>query len=382
MRNSRPFSLARFAPALLTPIFIVLLSWLALWQPAASAAPASQEGAPRSPAVALTAAAEWLVATHQNSDGGFTSFSTGANNAPSDVGGTVDALLALAATDRDVSAQIAYLTADAEAVAAYAGQDGSTAGKLALALAAADEDPGDFGGQNYVVRLTEHLSPTGQYGVTNAFNQALALLGLAAAGESAPETAVAWLTGLQATEGDLAGSWDDGFGTAGNADATAMAVLALLRGGFDPSDPAIQTALDFLSRTQLASGGWEYGAGFGENANSTALVIQALAVAGEDLDSQDGRWSKGGRTPIDALLSWQSASGAFQADLGSGRADDFFATVQAIPALAAATAASSEGVSGPAIASGNSPLPYIVIGLVAWLVFAAAVAYLKKDRSS
>ena len=39
-------------------------------------------------------AIEWLKTTHQNDDGGFSSFSGGANLAPSDVGGTVDALLA------------------------------------------------------------------------------------------------------------------------------------------------------------------------------------------------------------------------------------------------------------------------------------------------
>ena len=75
------------------------------------------------------------------------------------------------------------------------------------------------------------MSPTGQYGVNNAFNQSLAMLGLSAAGEAMPDSAVAWLLAQQAPAGDMAGSWDDGFGTAGNADATAMAIMALVAAG-------------------------------------------------------------------------------------------------------------------------------------------------------
>jgi hypothetical protein len=43
---------------------------------------------------------------------------------------------------------------------------------------------------------------------------------------------------------------------------------------------------------------------------------------------------KGNVTPLLALLSFQSVSGAFQADYGQGPFDDFYATVQAIPAAA------------------------------------------------
>ena len=53
---------------------------------------------------ALLSAADWLISAHQNEDGGFSSFSIGADSAPSDVGGTVDALLALASADADYAA--------------------------------------------------------------------------------------------------------------------------------------------------------------------------------------------------------------------------------------------------------------------------------------
>jgi hypothetical protein len=199
-------------------------------------------------------------------------------------------------------------------------------------LTAAGEDPADFEGNDFVLTLTGHLSPTGQFKVNTAFNQSLAMLGLAAAGEAVPDSAAEWLLSLMANEGDLAGSWDDGFGTAGNADSTAMAIMALVASGRAGDEP-VTAALEFLGRTQLPSGGWEYGLGFGENANSTALVIQALVTAGEDLSSPDSPWLQQEQSPQGALLAWQGESGAFQADFGDGGFDDFFSTVQSIPAV-------------------------------------------------
>jgi LPXTG-motif cell wall-anchored protein len=295
---------------------------------------------------AVTQAVAWLVNTHQNDDGGYTSFSAGANAAPSDVAGAVDAVLAIAGAGYNPAAPapgaentpIGYLRQHAADVAAYAATDGATAGKLILALAAANQDPRAFGNadvtHNFVVSLTNHLSPTGQYNVTNAFGQSLALLALGAVHEPAPPPAVAWLQSLQANGGQIDGSWDDGFGVAGNADATALAVMALVAGGVPATDSSLARALDFLRRSQLESGGWAYGPDFAENANSTALVVQALRALGQDFFSASSPWAKNDATPLTALLAWQSQAGAFQADFGSGRADDFFTTAQAIAAAA------------------------------------------------
>lgn len=286
------------------------------------------------PAEATQAAVEWLVATHQNDDGGFTSFSTGADLAPSDVGGAVDAALALAAAGQAMDTRFAgqerslldYMDSDPAGVAAYAAQDGATAGKLVMALAAGGQNPRNFGGHNFVISLTQHLSPTGQLGVNTAFNQSLAILGLAAVSEPIPPSALDWLSGLQADNG----SWDDGFGTADNPDATAMAIMALVSSDRPADDPVLIEATSFLVTAQLPGGGWEYGPGFGANANSTALVVQAFSALGRDVASPDSE----GRAPMTSLLAWQSSTGAFQADFGSGRFDDFFTTVQAIPAVA------------------------------------------------
>ena len=132
--------------------------------------------------------------------------------------------------EADVSESLEYLNENADALAEYAATDGSTAGKTVLALTVAGSDPNDFSGYDFVLSLTEHLLPTGQFNVNTAFNQSLAILGLAIVGEDIPNEAIDWLLELQETEGDFTGSWDDGFGTAGNADSTAMAIMAISLG--------------------------------------------------------------------------------------------------------------------------------------------------------
>lgn len=285
--------------------------------------------------------ARWLVETHQNEDGGYTAFSQGAGEGPSDVAGTVDAVLALASAGYQVDAPypgreqtpIGYLEGNAEAVGAYAQQNGAANGKLILALTAAGEDPRSFAGYDLTISLTQHLSPTGQYGVVSPFEQSLAILAQSVVSEAVPSEAVAWLLAAQASEGDLAGSWDDGFGTAGNIDATAMAIMALAEVDAAAHEAALATGRTFLSENQLEDGGWGYAPGLPSSANSTALALQALSALGEDFYSADSQWAVGDVTPLQALLNWRAENGAFQADFGDGPADDFFTTVQALPAL-------------------------------------------------
>jgi hypothetical protein len=197
-----------------------------------------------------------------------------------------------------------------------------------------------------------------------------------------------------------------------------MALLALGAAAGPEMGAAADLAVSFLRSAQLESGGWEFGPGFGENANSTALVIQALSQRGEDVLSASGPWAKGGRSPVAALLAWQAENGAFQADFGQGRQDDFFSTVQAIPALAAAalradvgaqatdmpaelpadssaeqpesestpeTAASQADPASapdqePSPVGGDSSLPFILLGVLAVLVGGALIWFWNARR--
>jgi hypothetical protein len=59
---------------------------------------------------------------------------------------------------------------------------------------------------------------------------------------------------------------------------------------------------------------------------------------GFDFVSADSPFARDGVTPLDALLTYQGETGAFQADFGDGPFDDFFTTVQSVPAVALAGA--------------------------------------------
>lgn len=281
-------------------------------------------------------AINWMVSEFQNDDGGYASFSGGANQGPSAISETLDVVLALAASGRDPGAKfpdqestpLTYLRTNGEALTAYAQVDGGQAGKVVLALAASGLDPRKFEGNDYVSMITSRLDQSGAFGAADPFKHSYAILGLSAAGESIPDAAIALLESMQAADG----SWDDGFGTQANADATAIAMMALLSAGRIPTNDSIKNAIAFLSSVQQPTG-WEYGAGFGANVNSTAMVIQALTALGEDWYSDKSTWVKDGSTPLKAVLAFRGAAGAFQSDFGDGPFDDFYATVQAIPAV-------------------------------------------------
>ncbi len=322
----------------------------------------------------LQTAVSWLISTHQNEDGGFTSFSTGANQAPSDIGGTLDALQAIAAAGGDTHTPLAYLRAQGSLLSDYARTDGGSAGKALLALSAAGADPRSFAGQDLTRTLTETISPTGEYNTNAPYAQAVAILGLLSVPEYVADTAVTWLQNRQAADG----SWDDGFGTAANVDATAMAIMALVAVGVPADSPDLTNAGDFLRQARQANG-WEYATGFGPNANSTALALQALSALGDDVSAyQEG------------LLAWQSASGAFQADFGSGPFDDFFTTVQAIPALTGrpyplnltAENAPTAVNAAPDVPDAAVVIGWVAAGIAAAALFVAIVSALRRRRTS
>ncbi|MFT5196047.1 MAG: hypothetical protein ACI85U_003072 [Candidatus Promineifilaceae bacterium] len=280
------------------------------------------------------AAALWLVATHQNADGGYSNFSAGADLASSSVGGTADAILGIAATGYNPSAKLSekqntpldYLAHNVSDMQTFAGQTGGQAGKLVMALTAMGQNPRNFHGVDFVAILKSHASVSGELD-SNPFNHSLAMLGLVSAQEMVSATAISTLTSDQGADG----AWDDGFGTADNVDATALAIMALIGAGESVTSTAVVKGAAFLKTAQTDSASWEYAPSFGiESANSTAMAIQALSAMGEDFYSPTSTWSVSNTTPISALLSFQGTSGAFQVDFGTGLFDDFFATVQAV----------------------------------------------------
>lgn len=237
-----------------------------------------------------------FIRTQQQLDGGIDAFGFGSG---SDEGGTARTVLAVAATGRSIS-WMAHITSGktmvdylaVHAISYTHDASGTTsahlfpeqAGLLLSAVAAANEDPTNFGGMDLITQLNDTYYPeTGAYsttaqgpyisGAASERNQTWTILGLVAAGQSVPVTATDYLIGLQTPGGSL---------YMGDPDVTAMAVVALIgSGNVSPTDPAIQKALDFFRDTQLPSGGWRpFWDTDPANADSTGWAIQALVAAG------------------------------------------------------------------------------------------------------
>ncbi|MCC5909122.1 MAG: leucine-rich repeat protein [Clostridiaceae bacterium] len=102
------------------------------------------------------------------------------------------------------------------------------------------------------------------------------------------------------------------FGPFSQIDNTGWALIPLSKGSGEIVEESITKAKSYLKTMQVESGGFG-GTGMWdtENSNSIACVIQGLIAVGEDISDVNGQWSKNGKTPIDALLSYQNEDGSF-----------------------------------------------------------------------
>ena len=246
-----------------------------------------------------SAALAWLRGT-QGADGGFSNgFAPG-----SDLGTTVEVVLAAAAAGEDVSGWVSpagnspvdYLSAQ---VAAGSVSDANSLSRVIFAVVAAGQDARAFGGKDLVAALqASRDEATGQYG-DSLFAHAYALLALHSAGAALPEAAV----DLLASQFTADGAWAlFGGSTPGTADTntTAVAMQALVAAG---RPDLAAGALPYLQRMQNDDGGFPYQKpspwGTDTDANSTAVVLQALYA----LDQPLGAWAASGTDPLGTLLS-------------------------------------------------------------------------------
>lgn len=277
-------------------------------------------GAPQVAATQTLAAAEalsWLQARQSITNGGYSS-----------VGTAVETMLAIGAngltagTWRQSSTSPSLADFVAGQGAAYARGSAAGAGKLALAVAAAD-----------ACLPAGALTPRSHYSATlGAYSKqsgpnSLAILGAVAISESVPLSAPAVLKAAQQADGGW--EWVPGWGA--DTNATAVAVQALIATGEPISSSTVISAMAFLKAAQQSDGGFAYDLAptAPSDGNSTAYVVQALLAAGEDPNG--ARWTISDTTPIRYLLALQLADGSFQWQAGLGA--NQLATQQAIPAL-------------------------------------------------
>ena len=227
-------------------------------------------------------------------------------------------------------------------------EDAGLAAKVAIAAVISGADPKEFGGVDLLEFINDNYDPsTGEYSGSGGavFTQALAMLGVASAGEIIPDNAIDYLIGLQSSTD---GGWGD-FGS--DTNSTSLAINALVaakaQDSIDSSsiDTSREDGMDFLESEQNDDGGFAYQKAFAANycdgddsnvsdANSTALSIQAIRAVGED--PKTGKWvTDEGTQPVSMLMSLQASNGSFNFQEGTNSfcTNNAYATVQAIPAV-------------------------------------------------
>jgi len=267
---------------------------------------------------AVDQAITWIKG-QQEADG---SFPTGWGHA---AGMTLDAIFAGVAAGEDVSewragvgdpSAVEYL----ESVVNEYAVDAGRTGKLVAGIVAAGEDPEAFGGEDLVARLKAYDDGTGAY-AADANGQAWAMIGLAAAREAIGAGAITHLEGMQQP--------DDGWGTAwgSDVDTTSIVLEALIGAGVSVDADTVVSGLGYIKAQQGSTGGFT---GWGSvSPNSTAYGTQAIVAA--EQNPFGAAWRADAGTPVDDLMSFQIASGAFALEAGGDA--NLFATVQAVPAL-------------------------------------------------
>ena len=305
-------------PTLVTVLLIAAVLGPARMAGAHGASPAATPGA----GPGLQGAVDWMIA-QQAEDGGFPGFS-----GESDPTATANYVVALGAAGNagievadPLARAWAYLN---EGAIAYAQTGAAQAGLLSLAAAAAGEDPAEINGVLPLTLATGATSPeTGLYGL-GVYDHAIILMALAAAGQEVPAEAITALADVQVGDGSWAFDATTTEG-AGDSNTTAMVIQALVAVGEGDSD-LIPAAVAYLGTTRTEDGRYGYSAAAPllADANSTALVVQALIATGVDVEASGD---------LAGLAAFQNPSGAFRYQ-DADTADNGFATVQAIPALA------------------------------------------------
>lgn len=288
-------------------------------------AAAAQEATPASTPVVGTGiegATAWLLA-QQAEDGGFVGFS-----GESDPGATLDAITALVAaqhagidTGDAIDRAVAWL-GSGDVALVYVQTGVGQAAKLILGLTSAGIDPTGFAGVDPLPLITNGQNPdTGLYGL-GVYDHALSMLALAATGSQIPASAIDALAATQSESGGWA--FDASTDAAMSDTNTTSLVIQALAATGQPDSDLVTSGLAYLETAWL-----EDGAGYSAlpdtlaDANSTALVIQAQIAAGVDVTAQ-----------LETLASFQNQSGAFFYN-ATDTSDNLFATLQAVPALAA-----------------------------------------------
>jgi len=274
------------------------------------------------------------------------STTTGQVGAPAEnpVARSAETAISLAATGQDPATFKNGAASLADYLKSATTTDVGTAGELLLARATwPDTGPtAPVIAQLDAAYLQTCASARGQYG-GSIYSDALAMLGLRAAGQRLGAQAVAFLRAKQNAQ-DHGWSFDTAGSFGSDSNTTAVVIQALLAAGVPVGDATIQNGFTYL-RTQFANGFFSFNAT--PDPNSNELGIQTIVAAGLQHTSP---WSDMVTSAEASLAAEQISSGADAGALGAF--NKLFATTLAPAAFLQRplTVPHSTANAGPALA--------------------------------
>jgi len=179
--------------------------------------------------------------------------------------------------------------------------------RMILAIVAADRDPTNFGGVDFVAELKGFYD--GEKIVNPASPGALSddfwgLMALIAAGERKDSEIIQKLVEYIKSKQNDDGGWGWAVDASSDVDDTAAAIMALISAGVEPDDEKIQDAIGYLHDQQLDNGGFPF---FGaSNVGSDSWAICAIVAVGQDPTTGD--WVVDGNDPVKDLLRFQDTN--------------------------------------------------------------------------
>jgi hypothetical protein len=206
--------------------------------------------------------------------------------------------------------------------------DAGRTGKFLRAAASSGQNVRNFGGVDLVARANAFFNPaTGWYHPGHLYFNALAIQGLAMAGQPISPVTIAAIRSQQHVSGGW--EWRIG-GPLDEVDTTGMVLQALAAGGVVTTDSMFTRATAYLANVQHTDAGWSLLPDGTTSSNSTALGLAGLLAAQQNPLADP--FVRSGRTPLDALLSLQNANGSFDFQAGVP-GDRLMATLDALTVL-------------------------------------------------
>lgn len=177
--------------------------------------------------------------------------------------------------------------------------------RFILSMTAADEDPRNIGGMDYISAL-KTLFTNGQIGSEGLLNDDFfGVLALTSAGEPTNSTIIQGSVSFLKENQNDDGGWGFGVSASSDVDMTSAAIMALIAAGEENSTSIIVNATGYLRESQRPNGGFP---SWGEvNSASDSWAISAICSIGQN----PFLWEVSGINVVEHLLTLQNVDGSF-----------------------------------------------------------------------